>query len=581
MIAGITHFFSHRSCLLQILRATLFTVVVTDIRNANKAKKQPKFNRQLQTFIRRQIEGDCPMVARKALDTIVELYRRLESLHCALTHSLTRSLAHARHPHSNATCCVHDLVLLCRRVWNDTNTVNIVAQACLSDFAKISVGGIRFFLGINREMVQIEEEEEEARKEGGAADAANQVTREQASRMHQHSKPTRKRMRRKAKALAQVKKRNTANRTSQVLFPAIEVLHDPNGFVDKLFRKLKKRQDVFATRLMIMDLLSRVIGMHKLVVPAFYSYVQRFLTAYQKDVSRILAVLLQSCHPFTPAEDLYPLVRTIANNFIRDKCPGPVIATGINSISGLFQRSEHILEEMQQEIEPLVKELAEFKKFKDKGVIIAARGFINTIREKFPALLPRRDRGKDSDKQAKPKQYGQVGKKGSVQEDEAAAAAEAEANQSGSEGEEMPPQKRTRSDTAEGGEGSDSEGGSMGGWAEFEGDSDESEEDEGVDLADAVVVDPSIIEGYSAKKKLSREQRILNAAAGGNDYGKTKGGGSTNKEKSRRKNFGMIKHSQAVRDKLRKSYKDQVKSIKKRMAALQRQGNKRVKRGRR
>ena len=65
---------------LQTLRSTLFSVVVTDIRNANKAKNQPKFNRQLQTFLRRQIEGECPVVARKALDTIVELYRRLESL---------------------------------------------------------------------------------------------------------------------------------------------------------------------------------------------------------------------------------------------------------------------------------------------------------------------------------------------------------------------------------------------------------------------------------------------------------------------------------------------------------------------
>ena len=57
----------------------LFSAVVTDIRNANKAKKQPKFNRQLQTFLRRQVEGDCPIVARRALDTIVELYRTCTS----------------------------------------------------------------------------------------------------------------------------------------------------------------------------------------------------------------------------------------------------------------------------------------------------------------------------------------------------------------------------------------------------------------------------------------------------------------------------------------------------------------------
>ena len=78
----------------------LFAAIVTDIKNANKAKKQPKLNRQLQTFMRRQIEGDCPIVARKALDTIVELYRR--------------------------------------RIWVDNNTVNIVAECCLSDFSKVS-----------------------------------------------------------------------------------------------------------------------------------------------------------------------------------------------------------------------------------------------------------------------------------------------------------------------------------------------------------------------------------------------------------------------------------------------------------
>ena len=136
-----------------------------------------------------------------------------------------------------------------------------------------------------------------------------------------------------------------------------------------------------------MNLLSRIIGLHKLVVPGFYTYIQRFLTAYQKDVSRILAVLLQACHSFTPPEDIYPLLRTIADNFVLDKCPPPVIAIGINSINGILRRAEHILADLEEEISPLIKELVGYKKFRDKGVIIATRGFINTIREKHPVLV--------------------------------------------------------------------------------------------------------------------------------------------------------------------------------------------------
>merc|ERR1712032_1216388 len=79
------------------------------------------------------------------------------------------------------------------------------------------------------------------------------------------------------------------------------------------------------------------------------------------------------------------------------------------------------------------------------------------------------------------------------------AEAEAEAAQVGSDSdaEDRPPQKRARADS----DASDEDE-----WADFvlEDNSDDSDSDEGVDIADAVVVDPSILEGYAAKKKLSR-----------------------------------------------------------------------------
>ena len=116
-------------------------------------------------------------------------------------------------------------------------------------------------------------------------------------------------------------------------------------------------------------------------------------------------------------------------------------------------------------------------------------------------------------------------------------------------------------------------------WAAFEEDDSDSEDE--VLIEDAVVIDPALLQGYHARKKLSREERIAAAMSTGNTYGKTKGGGMTNAEKKRRKNFGMIKHSASVRAKLKQSLKEQHRLIKKRVEFLSKQGTKKVKRGRR
>lgn len=59
-----------------------------------------------------------------------------------------------------------------------------------------------------------------------------------------------------------------------------------------------------------------------------------------------------------------------------------------------------------------------------------------------------------------------------------------------------------------------------------------------------------------------------------------KGGGSTNKEKKRKKNFLMIKESRSVRDKVRKSLKAQQRDLKQRVKVLSKSAKK-TKRGRR
>lgn len=48
------------------------------------------------------------------------------------------------------------------------------------------------------------------------------------------------------------------------------------------------------------------------------------------------------------------------------------------------------------------QDLAAYSKHADKSVVVAARGFINFVRETYPSLLKSRDRGREHDITARP-----------------------------------------------------------------------------------------------------------------------------------------------------------------------------------
>lgn len=70
-----------------------------------------------------------------------------------------------------------------------------------------------------------------------------------------------------------------------------------------------------------------------------------------------------------------PLIRVIADNFISDHLSPEVTALGINTISEIFLRIPLLFEE--EELLPLIHELVEMKSNKDKGIVVAARNFMN------------------------------------------------------------------------------------------------------------------------------------------------------------------------------------------------------------
>lgn len=60
------------------------------------------------------------------------------------------------------------------------------------------------------------------------------------------------------------------------------LIHDPQGFAEQLFHQLEKRHERFEVKLLTLDVVSRLIGLHQLIIFNFYPYIQRFLQPHQK-----------------------------------------------------------------------------------------------------------------------------------------------------------------------------------------------------------------------------------------------------------------------------------------------------------
>ncbi len=183
-------------------------------------------------------------------------------------------------------------------------------------------------MGIEEKMTELEEEEkdeEEKRIKAGGGEVVIEKI---------HSKKTRAKEKEinKARKKMIAAKKNLQDKKSEPRFPAIDLVHDPQTFAEKLFKKLKNSHDRFEMRIMMMNLISRFIGHHKLIMLNFYSFLQRYLNSHQEHVTQMLACLVQSCHALVPPDEMIIIVKTIANNFVTERNSNETMAVGINTI---------------------------------------------------------------------------------------------------------------------------------------------------------------------------------------------------------------------------------------------------------
>ncbi|KAE8351289.1 SDA1-domain-containing protein [Aspergillus coremiiformis] len=329
------------------LRALIFQKILMDLRTSNSKTTNHKLNRTMQTVLYNLVTSD--RVSSKGLWAI-KLIRELWK----------------------------------RQIWSDAKTVEVMKEASLSENEKVIIGGVRFFLGGDQEREEMEDEssDEEAIDMGKVK--------------HQIgiNKKTRKKARAVEKARATIKrKERKKNQPHPLNFSALHLLHDPQGFAESLFSKHlqnSKSKLNLEQRLQVLQLVTRLVGLHKLHIMQLYSYFQKYLTPRQPSVTSFLASLAQASHDLVPPDVLEPLIQKIANEFVSEASASLVATAGLNAIREICARQPLVMNET------LLQDLVMYRKSKDKGVVMAARGLLSLYRDLNPEMLKRRDRGKEA-----------------------------------------------------------------------------------------------------------------------------------------------------------------------------------------
>ncbi|VVT53945.1 uncharacterized protein SAPINGB_P003829 [Magnusiomyces paraingens] len=271
-----------------------------------------------------------------------------------------------------------------RGIWDDSRTVELMVQAALNDNLKVSSSAVRFFLGADKERDETTENQS-----GDEDDLDINALRHKM----QINKKTGRRGKKMESALKQLKKKGSNRHSATYLnFSAIHLLRDPQGFADALFDKYltskNSRKLDIQQRILITNLVSRLIGTHKLHVLGIYSFLEKLMTPKQENVTQFMAAAAQASHDLVPPDVISPLIRKIADEFVSDGVSSEVAAAGLNTIREILARAPLSIDET------LLQDLVTYKGSKSKSVTMAARSLLGLYREIAPEMLARKDRGK-------------------------------------------------------------------------------------------------------------------------------------------------------------------------------------------
>ena len=112
-------------------------------------------------------------------------------------------------------------------------------------------------------------------------------------------------------------------------FAAMQLVNDPQSFAEHLFGRLQNGSALkFDTKMLLIQVLSRVVGLHRLHLLHLYPFLQRYVQPNQREVTRLLASAATACHELVPPDALEPLLRQLVNQFVHDRARPEVVAVG-------------------------------------------------------------------------------------------------------------------------------------------------------------------------------------------------------------------------------------------------------------
>lgn len=350
-------FFNLLRCQDKPLRVFLKNHIIQDIKNTNAKRKDAKLNSTLQNFMFVMLKDSHLIAAKTSLDVMVTLYKK--------------------------------------NVWNDAKTVNAIATACFHKATKVLVTALNFFLG---------SDDAEKNEDSSSDSEAEGPSIQEIIMAHRVNKKSRKRKRLLDKSKQARKKQKKDNKAQVFNFSALHLIHDPQSMAEKLLKSLQDMNEKFEVKLLVMNLISRLIGIHELFVFNFYPLVQRYLQPHQREVTKILQYTAQASHELVPPDVMEPVLMAIANNFVTERNSAEVMTVGLNAIREVCARCPLVMNG------DLLHDLAQYKSYRDKNVSTAAKSLIHLFRTVNPDMLARKFRGKPTEEtqELKVLQYGEL-----------------------------------------------------------------------------------------------------------------------------------------------------------------------------
>lgn len=346
----LTTFFELFNCQDKLLREFLKSHIITDIKNLNLKERDFKQNNLIQSFIFNKLKESNVTAGKVAIDIMGQLFKK--------------------------------------NVWHDAKTANKIAECCFSKHTKILVTALSFFTGSNE---KVEDDKDENGKSDSEDDSEpedkNKVIKKVLSQ-NKVNKKTRRRQKmleRTTKAIHQDKRKGKAQSFN---FSALHLIYDPQDLAERLLRQLEKSTERYEVKLMMMDLISRLIGVHQLMLLNFYSFIQRYLQPHQKDITKILLFVSQASHELVLPDVMGNIVQHIAFNFVTERNSPECMAVGLNTVREICARCPLAISP------ELLQDFAEYKVYKNKNVAMAAKSLIQFYRITNPEMLRNRDRGR-------------------------------------------------------------------------------------------------------------------------------------------------------------------------------------------